>query len=149
MRTNVQPSGQLFSKRWPLSNPNLSKSIVNKHKAKHHRNSDTKTGNRDHIRTTALERSVMNYWGGLRLVLRMQPHLPSLMWYKHLDGFSVRTTILLVVNESSRSTNKSSLITMKKQRRGLNRYTQTEKFQKKCTISENNSKNAFLKMYEK
>ena len=38
---------------------------MNKHKVKHHRNSDTKTDNRDHIRTTALERSVMNYWGGL------------------------------------------------------------------------------------
>ena len=33
---------------------------MNKHKVKHHRNSDTKTANRDHIRTTALERSVMN-----------------------------------------------------------------------------------------
>ena len=38
---------------------------MNKHKVKHHRNSDTKTANRDHIRTTALERSVMNYWGAL------------------------------------------------------------------------------------
>ena len=42
---------------------------MNKHKMKHLRNSDTKTANRDHIRTTALERSVMNYWG-LKLVLR-------------------------------------------------------------------------------
>ena len=34
-----------------------------------HRNSDTKTAIRDHTRTTALERSVMNYWGGgLKLV---------------------------------------------------------------------------------
>ena len=31
---------------------------MNKHKVKHHRNSDTKTSNRDHIRTTALELSV-------------------------------------------------------------------------------------------
>ena len=31
------------------------------HKVKHHRNSDTKTANRDDIRTTALERSVINY----------------------------------------------------------------------------------------
>ena len=37
--------------------------MLNKHKVKHHRNSDTKTANRDHIRTTALERSVMNYCG--------------------------------------------------------------------------------------
>ena len=36
---------------------------MNKHKVKHHRNSDTKTANRDHIRTTTLERSVKNYWG--------------------------------------------------------------------------------------
>ena len=73
MRTNCLPSGQLFPKRWPLSNPNWTKSIMNKHKAKHHSKSDTKTANRDHIRTTALERSVMNYWG-LKLVLRAQPH---------------------------------------------------------------------------
>ena len=33
---------------------------MNKHKVKHHRNSDTKTSNRDHIRTTALELSVKN-----------------------------------------------------------------------------------------
>ena len=43
------------------------KSIMNKNKVKHHRNSDSKTGNKDHIRTTALERSVINYWG-LKLV---------------------------------------------------------------------------------
>ena len=43
---------------------------------------DTKTYNRDHIRTTALEQSVMNYWGGggggggggQKPVLRAQPH---------------------------------------------------------------------------
>ena len=78
MRTYGQPSGQLFHKRWPLSNPNRTKSIINKHKVKHHRNSETKTGNRDNIRligTVTLERSVMNYWG-LKLVLRMQPHPP-------------------------------------------------------------------------
>ena len=37
--------------------------IMIKHKVKHHRKSNSKTGNRDHIRTTPLERSVMNYWG--------------------------------------------------------------------------------------
>ena len=47
IRTYGQPSGQLFPKRWPLSNPNRTKNIMNKHKVKHHRNSDTKTGNRD------------------------------------------------------------------------------------------------------
>ena len=63
METTGQPSGQLFPKRWPLSNPNRTKSIMNKHKVKHHRNSYTKTGTRDHIRTTALEGSVINDWG--------------------------------------------------------------------------------------
>ena len=63
MRTNCLPSGQLFPKRWPLSNQNCTKSIMNKDKVKHHRNSDTKTANRHHIRTTALERSVLNYLG--------------------------------------------------------------------------------------
>ena len=47
MRTYGQPSGQLFPKWWPLSNPNRAQSIMNKHKVKHHRNSDTKTGNRE------------------------------------------------------------------------------------------------------
>ena len=47
-----------------LKGGDSAKSIMNKHKVKHHRNSDTKTSNRDQIRTTALERSVMNYWGG-------------------------------------------------------------------------------------
>ena len=37
---------------------------MNKHKVKHLRNSDTKTANRDHIRTTALEQSVLNNLGG-------------------------------------------------------------------------------------
>ena len=63
MRTYGQPSWQLFPKRWPFNNPDRTKSIMNKHKVKHHRNSDSKTGDRKHIRTTALERSVMNNWG--------------------------------------------------------------------------------------
>ena len=42
MRTIGQPNGQLFPKRWSLSNPNRTKSILNKHNVKHHLNSDTK-----------------------------------------------------------------------------------------------------------
>ena len=63
MRTYGQPCWQLFSKRWPLSKPNRTKSVMNKYNVKHHRNSDTKKGNRDNIRTTIFERSIMNYWG--------------------------------------------------------------------------------------
>ena len=62
-RTYGQPSEQLFSKRWPLSNPNRTKNNMNTRKVKRHRNSDTKTGNREPQKTTALERTVMNYWG--------------------------------------------------------------------------------------
>ena len=58
---------------------------MNKHKVKHHRNTDTKTANRDHTRTTALERSVMNYWG-LKLVLVTD--------VVQTCGCSVRMTIL-------------------------------------------------------
>ena len=47
IRTNGQPSGQLFPKRLPLSNYNRTKGIMNKHKVNHHRSSDTKTGNRE------------------------------------------------------------------------------------------------------
>ena len=46
---------------------------MNKHKVTHHQNSDIKTANRDHNRTTAFEWPVMSYWGGLKLVLRAQP----------------------------------------------------------------------------
>ena len=46
---------------------------MNKHKVKHHRNSDTKTANRDHIKTIALERSVMNYCVLARLLVSLIP----------------------------------------------------------------------------
>ena len=42
MRTNDQPSGRLFPKRWLLSNPNRTRSVMNKHKVKPNRYSDTK-----------------------------------------------------------------------------------------------------------
>ena len=37
---------------------------MNKHKVKHHQNWQQKQEKENHIRTTALEQSVMNYWGG-------------------------------------------------------------------------------------
>ena len=46
-RTYGQPSEQLFPKRWQLSNRNRTKNNMNTHKVKRHRNSDTKTGNRE------------------------------------------------------------------------------------------------------
>ena len=80
-RTYGQPSEQLFPKRWPLSNRNRTKNNMNKRKAKRHRNSDPKQVTDDHNKTTALERSVMNYCG-LKVVLRRQPHPQFLNWYK-------------------------------------------------------------------
>ena len=41
-RTYAQPSEQLFSKRWPLSNTYRTKINMNTSKVKRHRNSDTK-----------------------------------------------------------------------------------------------------------
>ena len=41
-RTYGQPSEQLFSKRWPLSNRNRTKHNMNTCKVKRHQNSDTK-----------------------------------------------------------------------------------------------------------
>ena len=41
----VQPSGQLFSKRWPLSNRSRTENNINTRKVNGHRNSVTKTGN--------------------------------------------------------------------------------------------------------
>ena len=44
--TYGQLSGQLFPKRWPLSDPNQTKHNMNTRKVKRHRNSDAKTANR-------------------------------------------------------------------------------------------------------
>ena len=44
--TYSRPSEQLFSKRLPLSNPNLTENNMNTCKVKRHRNVDAKTGNR-------------------------------------------------------------------------------------------------------
>ena len=55
MRTYGQPSGQLFPKRWQLSNPSRTKPLMNKHKVKHHRNNDSQTGNIDHIEKVSNE----------------------------------------------------------------------------------------------
>ena len=64
-RTYGQPSEQLYPKRWPFSNRNRTKNNMNTHKVKRHRNSDTKKQTTEHNnKTTSLERSVMNYWGG-------------------------------------------------------------------------------------
>ena len=41
-RTYGQPSEQLFTKWWPLSNPNRTKNNMNTRKVKRHGNSDTK-----------------------------------------------------------------------------------------------------------
>ena len=38
MRTNGHSRGQLFLKRWPLSNPNRTEILMNKHWANHHQN---------------------------------------------------------------------------------------------------------------
>ena len=63
MRTKGQPSGQLFPKRWSLSNPNLTKSIMNKHKVKHHRNFQEEQATEPH-QNHCLGLLVMNYCGG-------------------------------------------------------------------------------------
>ena len=120
MRTHSQPSGQLFPKRWPLSSPNLTKSIMNKHQVKHHRNSDTKTGNREPHQNHRIGTVSNELLGGHKHVL-LAKNSPSIT-NKHLVGCSVCMIILLLINEASRLTNKSRLHTMKKERRGLNRY---------------------------
>ena len=63
MRTYGQPRGQLFPKRWPISNPNRTKNMI-KHKMKRHRNSDNKMATENDNRTTCttLERSVIDYY---------------------------------------------------------------------------------------
>ena len=68
------------------------KNNINMHKVKRHRNSDTKKqATENHNKTTALERSVMNNWGGggLKHVLRHQPRPQFLKWYDTLVGCSV------------------------------------------------------------
>ena len=75
--TNGQPSVQLFPKRWPLSNQTRTKSIINKHKVKPHRNSDTKTGNREQHTNHRLGTVSNEFLGrGLKPVLCAEPHPP-------------------------------------------------------------------------
>ena len=63
-RTYDQQSEQLFPKMWSLSNPNRTKNNMNTLKVKRHRNFDTKNRQQTTTKkTTALERSVMIYWG--------------------------------------------------------------------------------------
>ena len=68
MRLNGQPSGQLFPKRWPLRNQNQTKSIINKHKVNITETLTPKQTTENRIRTTALKRSLTNFWG-FKLVL--------------------------------------------------------------------------------
>ena len=107
-RTYGQPSEQLFPKRWPLSNRSRTKNNMNTRKVKRHRNADTKTGNRESQQnyrrgTVSNELVCVCVWGGggLKLVLRRQPH-PQFSWDKHLVDCSVRMITLYLVNESSR-----------------------------------------------
>ena len=62
--TYGQPSEQIFPKRWPLSNQNLTKNNTNKHKVKRHQTLTPKQATENFNRTTAMEWSVMNYWRG-------------------------------------------------------------------------------------
>ena len=63
-RKNGQPSEQLFPKRWPLSNRNRTKNNMNTRKVKRHRNSDTKTGNREPQQNYRLETVSIELLGG-------------------------------------------------------------------------------------
>ena len=73
-----------------LSNPKRTKNIIKTHKVKRHRNSHQNQATENTNRTTALERSVINYWpsggggvgGGLKHLLRRQPRPQFLKRYK-------------------------------------------------------------------
>ena len=63
--TYGQPSEQLFPKRLPLSNRNRTKNNMDTRKVKRHRNSDTKTGNRDPQQNYHLGTVSNEFLGGL------------------------------------------------------------------------------------
>ena len=88
-RTNGQPSEQLFPIRWPLSNRNRTKNNMNTQKTKRHQKLTPEQATENHTKTTTLEQSVMNYWGGggLKHVLRRQTHPQALKWYKTFSFF--------------------------------------------------------------
>ena len=64
-RRTHRPSEQLFPKRWPLSNRNRTKKIMNSHKVKCHRNS--KTGNRESHQNYRLGTVSNELLGGLNM----------------------------------------------------------------------------------
>ena len=81
-RTYGQPSEQLFPKRWQLNSPIRTKNDMKTRKVKRHRNSDTKTGNKEPQQNYCLGTVSNGLLGVLKLVLRAQPHPPFLTWYK-------------------------------------------------------------------
>ena len=76
-----QLSEQLFTKRWPLSNPNRTKNNVNTRKVKRHRNSDTQNRQQNY-RLGTVSNELLGEGGGLKLDLRAQPYPQFLKWYK-------------------------------------------------------------------
>ena len=88
---------RVSTKRWPLSNPNRIKSNMNTRKMKRHRNYGTKTGNREpqqKYRLGTVSNELLG-GGGLKLVLREQPHSQFLKWYNmHLREMLLIKTYL-------------------------------------------------------
>ena len=109
-RTYGQPSKQLFPKRWPLSNPNRTKTIRTHTWRNFTETLTPKQANENHNRTTALERSAMNYGGGgggLSMLYGANLALSLRRSTKHFDGCSAHTiTLYLTCIEKQQQINR-------------------------------------------
>ena len=94
--TYGQPSGKLFPKRWPLSNPTRTKNNMNKHKVKRHRNSDTKTGKREPQQNYRIGTVSNEFLGGLNRFygLNLDPSFQNIKLVVRFPRYNVLSSIL-------------------------------------------------------
>ena len=111
-----------FPNRWSFSYLKFTKYVTNIiAEPKYKYGQQEQVTVRNHNRSTALERSVLKYWGeGLNRFYGYPPRPRLLSWLKTYSC-SVHVKVFKLINGSSRETNKSQINTMMKQRWRLDR----------------------------
>ena len=113
-----------FPNRWSFSYLKFKKYVINIIAEPKYKNGQQEQVTvRNHNRSTALKRSVLKYLGGgggLNRFSCTQPRPQLLSWLK-ICSCSVRVNVSLLINGSSRETNKLQINTMLKQKWGRDR----------------------------